>query len=43
MNVSCRTGRHGSLELDGVHQQFGESKGILQMLNTDGDIYIGLY
>ncbi|KAG8188529.1 hypothetical protein JTE90_004764 [Oedothorax gibbosus] len=36
-----RTGRHGSLELDGVHQQFGESKGILQMLNTDGDIYIG--
>nr|XP_042896680.1 basement membrane-specific heparan sulfate proteoglycan core protein [Parasteatoda tepidariorum] len=36
-----RTGRHGSLELDGLHQQFGESKGILQMLNTDGDIFIG--
>ncbi|GFR30669.1 pikachurin, partial [Trichonephila clavata] len=39
--VLKRTGRHGSLELDGIHQEFGESKGILQMLNTDGDIYIG--
>ncbi|KFM78257.1 Basement membrane-specific heparan sulfate proteoglycan core protein, partial [Stegodyphus mimosarum] len=36
-----RTGRHGSFILDGLHQQFGQSQGILQMLNTDGDIYIG--
>ncbi|XP_054720927.1 basement membrane-specific heparan sulfate proteoglycan core protein-like [Uloborus diversus] len=36
-----RTARHGSLELDGAHQMFGESQGMLQMLNADGDIYIG--
>ncbi len=35
-------GRRGSLDIDGVTLIEGESLGILEMLNTEGNIYIGL-
>jgi hypothetical protein len=34
-------GRQGSLDIDGVTLIEGESLGILEMLNTEGNIYIG--
>lgn len=36
-----RTGKAGNLELDGTNVYEGSSGGILQMLNTEGNIYIG--
>ncbi|XP_066985998.1 basement membrane-specific heparan sulfate proteoglycan core protein [Macrobrachium rosenbergii] len=36
-----RTGRQGSIELDGSVHEYGESPGMLHMLNTRGNIYIG--
>ena len=40
--VARRTGREGSLEIDGVVQEsFRSPEGSHQMLNTKGNIYIG--
>jgi dystroglycan 1 len=39
--VIKRKGKEGSLEIDGRHKSYGESTGVLQMLNAVGDIYIG--
>lgn len=39
--VVKRKGREGSLEIDGKHKSYGESSGVLQMLNTEGDLYLG--
>ena len=36
-----RTGKSGSLEVNGFSFVRGESQGILKMLNTEGIIYIG--
>jgi len=39
--VAFRTGRKGSLEIDGFSFVEGESGGVLRMLNTRGNMYIG--
>ena len=39
--VVFRTGRHGSLEIDGFSFVEGESGGVLRMLNTPGNMFIG--
>ena len=39
--VGFRTGRKGSLEIDGFSFVEGESGGVLRMLNTRGNMYIG--
>ncbi|XP_047486485.1 basement membrane-specific heparan sulfate proteoglycan core protein-like isoform X25 [Penaeus chinensis] len=36
-----RAGRQGVLELDGSVREYGQSPGILHMLNAEGNIYIG--
>ncbi|CAM1304488.1 HSPG2 (predicted) [Pycnogonum litorale] len=36
-----RTGRKGSLKLDDLDAVVGESQGQLEMLNTEGNIYVG--
>ena len=36
-----RTGKKGTLEVNGFSIVEGESQGILKMLNTQGNIYIG--
>ncbi|KAK7008549.1 Basement membrane-specific heparan sulfate proteoglycan core protein [Halocaridina rubra] len=36
-----RTGRQGSIELDGTVHEYGQSPGMLHMLNVKGNIYIG--
>lgn len=36
-----RTGRQGLLELDSSVREYGQSPGILHMLNAEGNIYIG--
>ena len=38
-----RSGRSGSLEIDGFSFVEGESGGSLQMLNTEGNIFLGEY
>jgi len=38
---ASRTGKSGSLEVNGFSFVRGESQGILKMLNTEGNIYIG--
>ena len=40
INVT-RRGKKGSIKIDDNPVIQGESKGVLQMLNTDGNIYIG--
>ena len=41
--VARRTARDGSLELDSIIQENGRSpEGVHQMLNTKGNIYIGM-
>lgn len=37
-----RTGRDGSMTLNGSNKVFGSSQGTLEMLNTEGNIYIGM-
>ena len=39
--VVQRTGRDSSLSVDRGAEVYGESQGNLQMLNTDGNIYLG--
>ncbi|ELU12611.1 hypothetical protein CAPTEDRAFT_90339, partial [Capitella teleta] len=39
--VARRSGKYGSLEVDGFSFVEGESSGNLQMLNTKGNIYMG--
>ncbi|CAG0883138.1 unnamed protein product [Darwinula stevensoni] len=39
--VVQRTGRDGSLSVDRGAEVYGESQGNLQMLNTDGNIFLG--
>ena len=39
--VVFRTGRRGSLEIDGFSFMEGESGGVLRMLNTLGNMFIG--
>ena len=41
INLFFRTGKDGNLELDGTNVYAGSSGGILAMLNTEGNIYIG--
>ena len=37
-----KLGRTGSLKIDGENEVSGESQGFLQMLNADGNVYIGM-
>ncbi|GAB6018614.1 hypothetical protein CHUAL_000299 [Chamberlinius hualienensis] len=39
--VLKRMGMDGSLELDEINKEYGNSQGVLLMLNTRGNIYIG--
>lgn len=36
-----RTGRQGALQIDNGPREYGQSPGILHMLNAKGNIYIG--
>ncbi|XP_076325413.1 terribly reduced optic lobes isoform X10 [Tachypleus tridentatus] len=36
-----RMAKNGSIQIDGGQRYFGSSQGVLQMLNSEGDIYIG--
>ena len=36
-----KLGRSGTLTIDGVDSFKGDSQGFLQMLNADGNLYIG--
>ena len=38
-----KLGRKGTLTVDGGNEVSGESEGFLQMLNADGNIYIGMF
>ena len=38
-----KLGRTGSLTVDNEEEVTGESQGFLQMLNADGNIFIGMY
>ena len=38
-----RTGKAGTLIIDDVNRMEGESLGNLQMLNVEGNIYLGAY
>jgi len=40
--ICYRTGRDGSLEIDGFSYAEGQSGGVLGILNTRGNIYIGM-
>ena len=40
-NLYFRTGKAGTLIIDGINRVEGESRGNLEMLNVDGNIYLG--